>query len=317
MRKLLLVILLFCANSGKSQTWIYHSMPDSNAVWNFEAINPCPQIVNLFQNFSITISGDTTINSITYHKLFTPFVFESYIGTNCGSTFPGYKGAIRQDTLLKSVYIVKPFNNTEQLLYDFTLQVGDTLKGVIASISVDADTVISIDSILVGGSYRKKWNITNGISIIEGLGSTYGLVQNSTAGLIGTFSNFSITCFSQNGASIYPNNTISCPLITSLNTLNEIVKEIKIYPNPSKGIFIVDFNGLEIKEIILNDLFGQLILKENTSNSINLSIDNLKTGLYILTIIDKNNKSTFYLKYKFFLRNLVVFQSRLRQYRVR
>ena len=80
MRKLLLVILLFYANSGKSQTWIYHPMPDSNAVWNFEATVPCPQIVNLIQNFSITISGDTTINSITYHKLFTPYVMESYIG---------------------------------------------------------------------------------------------------------------------------------------------------------------------------------------------------------------------------------------------
>ncbi len=293
MRKLLLVILLFYAISGKSQTWIYHSMPDSNAVWNFEAINPCPQIVNLIQNFSITISGDTTINSITYHKLFTPYVMESYIGTNCGSTFPGYKGAVRQDTSLKRAYVVKPFNNIEQLLYDFNMQIGDTVKGVIASISVDADTVISIDSILVGGSYRKKWNITNGISIIEGLGSTYGLVQNSTAGLIGTFPNFLITCFSQNGVSIYPNNSTTCPLISSLNTLSETAKEIKIYPNPSKGVFIVDFNGLEIKEIILNDLFGQLILKENTSNSINLSIDNLKTGLYILIVTDKNNKSTF------------------------
>ncbi len=293
MKNLLLIIFLFSSIISKSQTWIYHPMPDSNAVWNFEAINPCPQIVNLFQDFSITISGDTTINGLTYHKLFTPHVIESYSGTNCSSTFAGYKGAIRQDTILKKAYIVKPNYNTEQLLYDFNMQMGDTVKGVIASISVDADTVISIDSILVGGSYRKKWNITNGISIIEGLGSTYGLVQNSTAGLIGTFSNFSITCFSQNGASIYPNNTISCPLITSLNTLNEIVKEIKIYPNPSKGIFLVDYNGLEIKEIILNDLFGQLILKENTSNSINLSIDNLKTGLYILTVTDKNNKSTF------------------------
>lgn len=289
--KKLLLILLFYANIGKSQTWIYHPMPDSNAVWNIEAVNPCPQIVTLYQDFSITISGDTTINSLTYHKLFTPHVIDSYSGTNCGSTFPGYKGAIRQDTTLKRAYIVKPFFNTEQLLYDFTLQVGDTLQGVIASFSVDADTVISIDSILVNNSYRKKWNITNGISIIEGIGSSYGLVKNSTAGIIGLFPDFSITCFSQNGVAIYPNNSTSCMLITFQNNLNETAKEIKIFPNPSNGTFTVDFNTLGIKEIILNDLFGQIILKENTSNSMNLTIENLKPGLYILTATDQNNKS--------------------------
>jgi len=104
-------------------------------------------------NYSYTFSGDTLINNLTYHKLTTPFA-KPYVG---GS---GYRGAIRQDIVAKKVFFIPLREISEKVLYDFTLQVGDTVK--VKPYYSPRDTVQSIDSVLVGNTFRKRWQITYG-----------------------------------------------------------------------------------------------------------------------------------------------------------
>ena len=288
MKKLLLLFATVSTLSIKAQTLVYHPFPDSNAIWNIY-FTGCMTGIDI-ESYSILIAGDTLISGHTYHKLSTPFVQVSLAGYCAQSHFAGYKGAIRQDTLIKKVFFIPPDSITETLLYDFTMQVGDTVKGYLESWAYQADKVLSIDSIMVGNTFHKRWYINSGYSIyiIEGVGSTYGLIEYSPGSTF-DFPDNSITCFSQNGQSLYPNTSTNCQLITTINSIDPISNQVRVFPNPSSGLFTVDFDQpFNIKEVRVTDLLGNIVFLQQTNNQKKIHIDNLPRGSYILTVIGKD-----------------------------
>ena len=291
MKILLLLNMTLLALFANGQTSVYHSFPDRNTVWNFHFQLYCFANGTGDKYYLITFSGDTLINSQTYHKLTTPFV-QSFSSGTCGGIPTGYKGAIRQDTAGKKVFYISPTDTTEQLLYDFTMQVGDTVRGYIESFAFPPDIVQSIDSVLVGSTYRKRWNINNcyNIQFIEGIGSTYGLFERSP-GCITDHEDYSLTCFHQNGQTLYPDTTTNCQLITSINSIDNYSNQFKVFPNPSNGSFTIDFDNADIKEIKLTDLLGKIILQQMTNMQTQIKIDNLQGRTYILNIIDRENRT--------------------------
>jgi hypothetical protein len=293
MKKILVLfstILTLVANGQTS----YYSFPDSNAVWNIETYYQCWGGVPgpVYQFYSITFSGDTLISSQTYHKLTAPFV-ETY-ASGCsggGIVLDVYKGAIRQDSTNRKVFFVPPSNNIEELLYDFNMQVGDTVKGYLETFASPVDTVESIDSVLVGSTYRKRWNINLGydIHLIEGIGSTFGLVERSP-GNGPDWAAYSITCFQQDGQPLYPETASTCELITSINSKDKFLNQINVFPNPSEGSLTIDFGETNIKEVQLTDILGNILLHRVLNAQTNFEIKELKGGTYILTLIDTDNR---------------------------
>jgi hypothetical protein len=293
MKNLLLFIALFTALSAKSQTRDYYPFPEGNASWNVNMTQAqCFMGGFLFQDYSITFAGDTVIENLTYHKLHSPFV-EVYMSGGCDqSIFPGYKGAIRQDTANRKVYFVPPTFSSEQLLYDFTLQVGDTVKGYLEAFISEPDTVTAIDSVMVAGNYRKRWliNPCYEFYLIEGIGSTYGLLQ-AYPGCATDMDYYSIVCFNQNGQSVYPVTSPECNVITSIN--NIFPEDFRVYPNPSSGTFTIDFcNRKKISEIRLTDMPGRLVYQKKINNQTTVNIEGLPVGTYILTIVDNENRTS-------------------------
>ncbi|MBP1664601.1 MAG: hypothetical protein H6Q19_1741, partial [Bacteroidetes bacterium] len=256
--------------------------PEKNATWNFH----CSLIGmsgDFNENYSISISGDTTINTQTYHKLTTPFANTIALR--------GYKGAIRQDIAAKKVYFVPRNEKTEQLLYDFTLQIGDTVKGYLQANLSQKDTIKSIDSVLVGNSYRKRWLVNSNYNIyfIEGLGSTYGLFEQSP-GSTPDFPDFSINCYRENSQTLYPDSQTNCELISSVKRIEANSNQIRILPNPQNGSLQIEFNNTDIIEIKIIDLSSKVIFQQSTTNMKTILIDRLQSGLYILTGKDKTNR---------------------------
>ncbi len=278
MKKTVLFTWLLITLFAKGQSTTYYPFPERNATWNFTflAINMSgPE--DYVESYSITFSGDTLINNLTYHKLTTPFV----------ALRKGYRGAIRQDIAAKKVFIVPPAETSEQLLYDFTLQVGDTVKGYISG----NDTVESIDTVLVGSSFRKRWHINSGyrVDIIEGVGSTYGLLERSPGNGC-DFPNFYLDCFKENNQTLLPDSQTNCELVSSVNSIDTDINQIGIIPNSETGSFIIEFYNSDIREITLIDLYGKVIVHHSTINKRTIEIDNLKVGLYILIGKDTNNR---------------------------
>jgi len=295
MKKLLLLIATLSVFSAKSQTFVYHPFPEINATWNVNmSQGMCFMGGFLSEDYSIIISGDTIIENMVYQKLTSPFVQSNYTGGCTQVNYPGYKGAFRQDVTNRKVYYVPPSHLTEQLLYDFTMEVGDTVKGYLESFNYPLDIVTEIDSVLVGDNYRKRWfiNPCYQIYLIEGIGSTFGLLQPSP-GCFTDMDYFSLTCFNQNGQSLYPDPFAECQLITSTNDIDANSDALLVFPNPSNGSFTVEFNQpIDILEVRLSDMIGNIVFQTQISNQNKINIDNLPSGAYILTIIKKEKRTT-------------------------
>jgi hypothetical protein len=222
MKKLLSsLFIVFCLldyHSSVAQVNVYHPFPDSNAVWcDSVGLNQAHTFYCGILNY--TLAGDTIVNGIIYHQLNKQeqsfLVNNSWCYPNMPNPFDkGYVGAIRQDVVHRKVYFLAPSSKVDSLLYDFSLNVGDTLRTYIAQVCLSPVIVTSIDSVLIGSNYRKRWTInesgcmTMG-EIIEGIGSTFGLLYimvsygSNAEGAGEAVSN--LYCFSQNNQSLYPN----------------------------------------------------------------------------------------------------------------
>ena len=158
MKKIILFIaFIIIYNNNYSQT--YCLFPDSNAVWSEvnDIDDPPWRIYHLFG----LLNQDTIIDSIKYHKLFS---FSDTIFTRENATFVG---GIREDSLKRiyykgknvfESYLIDPHPDEEKLLYDFSLNVGDTFRlNHSYAFSEDDSLVVSkIDSLLINNKYRKK-----------------------------------------------------------------------------------------------------------------------------------------------------------------
>ena len=158
MRKIVLGLFTIClclhVLPGKAQG--YHKFLN-NSSWYESENDGFGQPINYYY---YNQSTDTTINNMTYAKILvtsgTPFF-------------------AREDTLAKKVY-VRDYNGVaDALLYDFSLNVGDTFRGQQGYAANYTLTVKSIDTVTTQQGSRRRFNLIdasgmNGFSTIESIG---------------------------------------------------------------------------------------------------------------------------------------------------
>ena len=287
MKKILLIIFSTVSLQVYSQTNIYHPFPDSNAVWNIAwggAFSPFTEY------YSTMIQGDTAIGGLTYHKLVIPYI-KIYGDTSSLKPiqYPGYVGCIRQDTSLRQVYYIPSDSTAEQLMFDFSLKVGDTVhakNSLICGLVTDGDTIYAVDSILTAGSYRKFWRVVkDGADLygyIEGIGYVFGLRENCFCGRDSPcFFDF---CFQQDGSTqytLYPNST-NCDIISGFGNPTK--------PNSSSLIIKQYDNTITVKinapsaDISIYNVLGSLIRNYVIYESATFNFNYLDTGVYLYQV---------------------------------
>jgi hypothetical protein len=289
MRILILIILFTGTLKAVAQTSMYHPFPDSNAVWNIQYYDPvsCGSCSNQhYEWFSYVFDQDTLINSTSYHKLTIPYVGASD-GRCCVNYSTGYSGAIRQDIAARKVYFITPGNASEQLLYDFNLQIGDSVKNApLNCIGI----VMDIDSILVGNNYRKRWKVgpTFPSYIIEGVGSSLGLISaycNSQ-----WWNVLTLSCFGQDGRKLLFDSNGSCsPLLVNSAANNRI--KIALYPNPFHSTTSLSSN-ITKGELKIFNIYGQVVRWQEIDNKFTvLQRDELRDGIYLYELIGDNKET--------------------------
>jgi len=299
MKKLLtLLFLIEFVYTAKAQTNVYHPFPDSNAVWGMSS--GCGDMINQCGNFvynKLYYDGDTVISGYSYKKIAMQNGTETN-GSCCGIPYPysGGLGFLRQNTSGRKVYWRDQWMTSDTLLYDFTLNVGDTLTGFLNCGNSPPLTVFSIDSILVGSSYRKRINFDSitmcaeYYSIIEGIGGTTGLgIPLCTA----PFQNGNwLLCFSINSNIIYTSSppcsldTIPCgQLPTGIDDLLfQTRKIVSVFPNPSIDKITLHCDAVNLPvRIAVYDLLGTKYMEtEINTDASEINIAELPAGVYFL-----------------------------------
>lgn len=284
----LLSIVIFTSSEVHSQTTIYHPFPDSNAIW---VGHYWPGLINCGENYAYIISGDTAIGNLTYHKLFIPYV-NSY-GICTVNHTAGYNGCFRQDLIARKVFYITPGNLTEDLLYDFTLQVGDTIPGFTRlGCTQPTDTITQVDSMLIGTNYRRVWHFGQFVTsntIIEGIGFISGILEGCATNFPdGPF--YLLDCFQQNGTTLYPDTLTSCQLQSDINGPSRNSIRTSIYPNPFSCLTTVKTNQhLVNASLTIYNSLGQQVKQINniSGQTLTLNRDNLPAGLYYIHLSEE------------------------------
>jgi hypothetical protein len=161
------------------QAGAYHKLPLDNGNWCMSTACTDPGCGD--QGYIRTWSaGDTLIAGSTYAVMVSDLI-PTTTGACCQIPMVEPIAYIREDSSARKVYLRTDLITTDSLLYDFGLQVGDTLKGYFGATAALPLAVISIDSALVNGTYHKRLNFdTSAVclrsAMIEGVGSTNGLL---------------------------------------------------------------------------------------------------------------------------------------------
>ena len=286
-----LALTLVLTRNSFSQTHKYIPFPDSNAVWVQKLLDEFGQFKQGWQYF---IENDTIINSKTYHKILSS---DDSLLMNRSQIWYG----LRNDTAARKVFMFDNGSNQEWLLYDFSLNEGDTISLSWGGTGRYYLSVITnIDTLLLNGKdhlvYYTSYGLEARAPYIEGIGSVSGLFEDTDFFEGGTELVCLMTGEDRMPYFTYWPNTCELYHWTGLgDPLPAPRDEVSVFPNPldySSQLELKSENDM-VLQISIYKLSGQAVFESQDipSNSLSLG-DILKdSGVYFYTIITRNGNS--------------------------
>ena len=172
-----------------------------------------------------------------------------------------------------------------ELLYDFSLNVGDTAYYQYGP--TQPITVLSIDILNVQGEPRRKLNLHNGESWIQGMGSTY----HPLGPKLFYFENaYEVCSADMEYLGTSPVDTSSylgpCGIPSTAELINLETGGLSIYPNPTTNDLNISTEASSnIVVVQLFDELGREIIKQDgNGETMQLSLTTLNTGIYIYQV---------------------------------
>lgn len=270
-----------------AQSNIYHSFPLDGGEWRADYFNSyCGGICEQRRYYT---SGDTIIDSLNYKKLYGDIVPE------VGNSFYGqYFGGLREDTANKKIFFWALFSPEEVVLFDYNLDSGDVAPGTYLHNESDTMIVISVDSILIGNEFHKRFNLStsNGYpaSLIEGVGWSGGLILEEMSSLIGWEVIYNLKCFKVNNVLEYEDSSYTyppCDLPVGFEEGDDPEQNSVIGPNP---VLVGSYLYFNLKDYSNNkfrifDIRGKKLVEIPLSgNSFYLSSTIFHEGVYLVEL---------------------------------
>jgi hypothetical protein len=286
----LMLVMLF-PFIGKAQT--YKAFPDSNAKWTVSSVvGFVSSTISIYQ-----VKNDSVYNSFTYKKYFR--VSDTSINPVSSQLF----AIVRQDIPAKKVYAIQSGTNSEKLIYDFSLNTGDSVSVYTFENFFSGShklKVCSKDSLLVNGAYRKRIALISysgscpGYPFteywIEGIGSSYGIFNSGIGDVYVTDVCYpELLCHKKNGTLEYINPAYNSCFHTCTGTglkspdLQHSLPDVS--PNPATEFLKIN-NDAELCEI--SDVSGRVLRSECPDNGV-IKLTGLEKGVYLIRLL-KNNK---------------------------
>ena len=223
--------------------------------------------------FYQTIQCDTLINSLSYLKVFS---------TDVNGNNAYYDGAIREDTIAQKVYFIDHDSTQESILFDYSLQVNDSISTQINGITRKAH-VDSVVTTFLYGQPRKVIYFDSIPSFIEGIGSSLWGLHGRPFATSGFLASGKIITSTTVAANCYPTK-----LLDQSVESNNLV----IYPNPATDRLFIKFSEPSADKIYytITNLLGSQIGKGLLQNNI-ISLKGIPSGIYLVQITSVHFRS--------------------------
>jgi hypothetical protein len=306
MKKLyfLLTIFLFSKTIAAQQ---YFPMLDSVNEWHYVGnfipvrMEQPAQIANLPCSYP-PYYGQTLIEFTTHDTVINAMTYKVVNALQDGNSYSCTFGYVREDTALKKVFFIDNVFNPEVVLYDFSMQVGNTMTiNFVQSGNFFYTGVFTLDSITtvhIQAGNRRAFHLNNHahpgsytLTWVESMGNYYDAFypySQYAQGNMMPWWNCTIfphenigfmTCFDHMGKVYYDScayheafmsscfNTLdTCDYYDICGGVNEIPSfaSMTIFPNPSYGktTISIDVKRAGDFEIFLRDISGKKIMKE-------------------------------------------------------
>jgi hypothetical protein len=305
-KNLLGLFLTVCAGTVSAQENIYF---ENNPIWNETTImyDGCVHK----REFNYVIGGDSVVNNTTYKKLYS--MHGLYTRSNpfpapggCTaepSAFGGLEALVRSaDSNIYILPLTFP-QEPEALLYNFNLEVGDTLPptwnynryGLQDTMIVTGITYLSTPN----GNMRRfalDWITHPGetTELIEGIGF-FGTLGGLLEPIAESFEfNSTINCFGFGNDGLLPGVSTGCMRTNSLDDAEALI-HVEAMPNPAS--VEVKFTGAPLSgqtKVRLTDIQGRTVAEKSfTSGECTLEIAAFMPGIYVYHILaDKGATAT-------------------------
>jgi hypothetical protein len=246
----------------------------------------------------IDFAADTVVGGITYHRLQTRGLCTIQEITppynNWQETDPPQILCLfRQDTVARQVLVYDPNVDAEVLWYDFTLSVGD-YPITWDQPGVGAVQVLALDSMELNDGWHRTWVlgmqylgvVTDSAfcTIIEGVGSTYGL--QAVHGLLPPFeAGDALTCHSRNNVPVYPFGSAECDISMGGAFAHARPVRVSVFPNPATDRLTVSGLSTSNAQYQLVDIMGSVV-QQGALTQGSIDIGAIAPALYFLHVMD-------------------------------
>lgn len=305
---ILIVFFLSCCLNLFSQP--YYKLLKDGRNWIYtQMVSGEEPPVHIVLAFSLSMNGDTLIQGNSYKK-----IYQRTLKTNAGSTaiqnpkeiLNTYLYAlIREDTIARKVYLLPYYDiismcqPEEHLLYDFSLQEGDTLnecvlENIYLPFMAHVPTVDSIRLLNYSGLETRAFYMQGFFDNYGDLGETTGLILEGYG-----YEQHGLINYGRNGELVFfqyycEGDSLDCKILSAVQEPTEIPQSvISLSPNPTHDILIIqidsDFRKETELQVSLLSAMGNVVLQVNwnTFKELEVDISNLHDGVYFLNIQGK------------------------------
>ncbi len=289
MRTIITFILLVCAKFLKPQT---EPLPiPINAIWQMSWQS---MVSSDHGTYAYRINGTTSVNDTIYYQV------EQF--SYCGDNIPITPlMLIREDA--GKWYSRYNEMETDELLFDFTLELGDSISlETCYDFFAEPQTLLvtAIEEItMYDGNIRRMWTLvydeTSGMAgnteyWIEGIGNMYiGLVHSLSFTCVDL--NEWLHCYFENDIRKFPTYEfpvgIDCCHTVGISEQSTKIS-ISLYPNPTSNELTIE-SPLQISSVQISDITGRIIFtSQPNSTIIKENTDLFSTGCYLLSATIEN-----------------------------
>ena len=270
---------------------VVHHFENVDSKWNVAETYPAANPDN--PNFAATTTsvygfqGDTLIAGDTWNKMYV--TSDSLFQNNLE-----FVGVTRVENDM--VLFLDTLSQLDTL-YDFSLNVGDSVLYTINGNNPEWLDIIEIDSIQINGEYYKRFHINEPTMSafdeldeiwIEGIGSIHGPLfprypQKFSSEIPDSML---LTCSFSSTQEVWNNPDYQeCYINNVLNLKSHNKTEFALYPNPFKSVVSIQSQHYPIEEIIILNNLGAVIriIKDHEINE-KIDLSFLKSGVYHIKI---------------------------------